>query len=240
MKISTIIPTILTNKMVLINLLDLLNKTSIIDEIILINNSEKNFDYKNNKIKLISPKKNLYVNESWNIGIKEAKNDFCMILNDDLVLNETFFSEIEKILENYKGIIGLNESSIVQPNNKLSQNKISLSELINRREYDFWGSCIILHKKDYYEIPRQFKIWFGDDYLIWKNKENNKKVFELHNANIYHIHSSSSANPKFKKLLTRDIKNFLNHNCYEKEPLCSSQERSKWKIYKLAPRAFFL
>ena len=98
-KLSVVIPTILANKKVLEKLLTTLEADIFVDEIILINNTKKTFAFKSNKIKLINPKENLFVNESWNVGIKIAKNNFCAILNDDLILSNDFFKQISAILK---------------------------------------------------------------------------------------------------------------------------------------------
>ena len=53
-------------------------------EIILIDNSLQGFEYNSDKLRIIIPNENLFVNPSWNLGVEKAKFDYVGILNDDI------------------------------------------------------------------------------------------------------------------------------------------------------------
>ena len=109
MKVSIIIPTMQKNLKIFNMLLDQLVLDDLIGEIIIIDNSTKGFDHKSEKIKVIVPKKNLYVNPAWNLGVSEAKFNYVGILNDDLIFPKNFFKKVYDFLiskENV-GYIGL-------------------------------------------------------------------------------------------------------------------------------------
>ena len=107
-KISVVIPTLQSRKEFLINLLEILNKDSAVDEIILIDNSLKGLDYSNPKLKIIIPKENLYVNPSWNYGVSQCKNDIVALINDDVVLSDNFCSKVASKMTSDMGFVGLN------------------------------------------------------------------------------------------------------------------------------------
>ena len=94
-KISIIIPTLQKNITVLTMLLNQLISDKTVEEIIVIDNSKKRLNKKSNKLKVIIPDKNLYVNPAWNLGVKLAKNEYIGILNDDLIFPNNFFKQFK-------------------------------------------------------------------------------------------------------------------------------------------------
>ena len=90
-KISVIIPTIQKTLEVLEQIIVLLSQDESVEEIILINNKIENpLDYDFPKLRIITPNENLYVNASWNLGIKESKCENFLLLNDDLLFGKNF------------------------------------------------------------------------------------------------------------------------------------------------------
>ena len=89
-KLSIIIPTMQRNTKILDMLVSQLDKNNIIDEIIIIDNSLKGYSFDSSKISVHTPISNMYVNPSWNYGVKLAKSNYIGILNDDLLLPEKF------------------------------------------------------------------------------------------------------------------------------------------------------
>lgn len=232
MGISVIIPTILSCQNILKKSLSILEHCNFVDEIILINNSTKNINWKISKLHIIHQKKNLYVNPSWNLGITLIKNDYFMLLNDDILLNETFLKQLEQLLSTgYKGLMGLDKNSIID-NPKFATNlPLSLSELHGKRDFIYWGSCIIGRKEDYYKIPNDLKIFYGDDYLIEENQKYKKQVFKIENANLLHMHSSTSGLKKFKKTKNKD--NFIFDLKYSKKNFIEKIFRKISIIFKI-------
>ena len=87
-KFSVIIPTLWKSNRIHKLLSDLI-KCQFVDEIILIDNAGKYFEYYEalDKVKLIQVKENIYVSPAWNLGIKIAKNEHIAICNDDINFN---------------------------------------------------------------------------------------------------------------------------------------------------------
>ena len=93
-KLSVIIPTLQKNKEFLDNLIKTLSIDESVAEIIVIDNSCTGYSYESEKLRVIVPKENLYVNPSWNLGVKEAKEDIIALLNDDITIPDSFCQTI--------------------------------------------------------------------------------------------------------------------------------------------------
>lgn len=208
-KITIIIPTLQKNITVLTMLLNQLISDKTVEEIIVIDNSKKGLNKKSNKLKVIIPDKNLYVNPAWNLGVKESKNQYIGIINDDLIFSENFISQILDFLiktENI-GIIGLDTIKPTNPDAFDEYPKESNLEFLKCDERCIsWGSAMVLEKSSYYEIPEEIKIWFGDDFLFEKNKEHKKINYRIKNSNIKHLHSLTSDAEEFDKIKKKDEK----------------------------------
>ena len=97
-KYSIIIPTLWKSNRIHKLLRDLI-KCQFVDEIILIDNAGKFFEYYEalDKVKLVQAGENIYVNPAWNLGIKIAKNNCVAILNDDINFNPNKISKNELV-----------------------------------------------------------------------------------------------------------------------------------------------
>lgn len=171
---SVILPTIWKSERIF-NLLDKLNKYPLIDEVILIDNSNQFIEKYNKpleKIKVITPETNLYVNPSWNLGVKEAKNDLICFLNDDIDFNFSVFDYIMSVKDQL-GLIGQHKDSYSSSIGIEDEQTFNLVETHSRE----WGwGCLVFGKKDnWIEIPDQLKIWCGDDFIF--NKTSQKKFY---------------------------------------------------------------
>ena len=111
-KVTVVIPTLQKNKIILSNLIRSLDSDEFVDEIILIDNSLQGFKGNSKKLKVIMPDKNLYVNPSWNLGVKLAKNEIIALLNDDFIIPQGFCGEVGAQITLQKGIEGMCEKCI--------------------------------------------------------------------------------------------------------------------------------
>lgn len=189
-KISVIIPTLQKNKDLLINLLHALSNDNGVDEIIVIDNSLKGIEENIKKVKLITPKKNLFVNPSWNLGVEKAKNEIIALLNDDITIPINFCSNVAEKLKENMGILGANinyvevNKDIVEPP---KDEQIFLEETKYRPHH--FGMAMFFYKTSFYKIPHDLKIFFGDDWLLFKNKQTGKKNYLISGQKIYHFSS---------------------------------------------------
>lgn len=210
-KISVVIPTLQKNILFLKNLILALEKDTNVDEIIVIDNSLKGFEVDSTKLRLITPKENIYVNPSWNLGVKEAKNNIIALLNDDITIPDNFCSRIASKLKQEMGVVGYYEDYVeITPElvEQPAESEIEFKEIFARPEQ--WGIAIFFYKSSYYEIPEDLKIHFGDDWLIHKNQEAGKQNYMIVGQKIYHF-SSMSVKSFPNKLFKEERKAYKQH-----------------------------
>jgi hypothetical protein len=131
---------------------------SLVKEILIIDNKpSKRIEFTEKKVRVIGIGKNQYVNPSWNFGVKEAKTEKVILANDDITIGniDTLFTVIDSCL--VPGMVmgmdtscyahGKKEWSLVKP---------------EKMNYGF-GVFMAIHKEDYKEVPKQFKVWYGDN-----------------------------------------------------------------------------
>lgn len=160
---SVVIPTLWKSPRIHKLLSDLIECDSV-GEIILIDNNKKFFEtYEDlDKVKLIQPEENLYVNPSWNLGIKLAQNNCVALLNDDINFNSGIFEAINDDILKQVGIIGMGQGNYEL---KDTQNEPYLQPWESGMNDGGWGCFILLHKTHWIDIPDQIKIWYGDNFI---------------------------------------------------------------------------
>lgn len=206
-KITVVIPTLQKQKEMLVNLLETLDQDSLVEEIILIDNSLKGLDYTNSKLKLINPKENMFVNPSWNLGVKEAKNSIVALLNDDIIIPADFCSRVVEKMSPNMGCVGFNIDNIQETREIKTLPEIgnlSLEETEFRGNH--WGIAIFFYKSSYDEIPNDIKIFCGDDWIFLQNELYNRRNYNITGQNIYHWGSLSSASKSLSKIGNSDRK----------------------------------
>ena len=222
-KISVIIPTIYKKPKVLYKLIETLSSDICVEEILLISNAEQIITLPNTlKLRIYKPEANLYVNASWNIGINLIKQNNFLIINDDILICEDFCKTIvnsDIFNREDTGLIGLNPMSIKQFPSDVDDLEIPVkSNPIILKYCKFldmgdWGSAFLGKKQNYYAIPQDLKIIFGDNYLAYKNLLNNKFIYSISNMKFNHIHSASSASSEFKEICKSDCINAKKYFC---------------------------
>jgi hypothetical protein len=148
-------------------------------ELIIIDNTNSDFKDRDSRITVIKVKKNIFVNPAWNIGATLTKNNYICLLNDDISLNvNCLLNNFEKLIESDPnfGMIGLYKRNFNVDDYNSDSDKLQLVELDNR-PFGF-GCMMILKKENYVMIPDIFKVFFGDDYLYFFNKDiNHRKIY---------------------------------------------------------------
>ena len=208
-KVSAIIPTLWKAKEFTDHLVDVLIEDESVGEIIIIDNAPADFSYDNEKVVILRQEENIYVNPSWNLGIEESDYDKFIILNDDIIIPYNFISQLESMLTPDKGIIGIDERGVIKIPNFDSKNitfldrKIDLKPLKKRT----WGFGITLagHRKSYYKIPENIRIWYGDDYLVQMNNEVGKVNYVIDDIPIFTKMSATSDLEEFNEIKNVDM-----------------------------------
>lgn len=153
-----------------------------IRKIFVIDNNHKNrpinYILNHEKIEIICYGKNIYVNPAWNEGYFRSKTDIICFLNDDIDVDNSIFDyivsldfkEIDIIGVHLKGSID-NYHIVDHPDKKEELIKLNLDKRhpIGGQAYAF-GVCMFIKKTSYKVIPSLYQIWYGDDYLVQRNK----------------------------------------------------------------------
>ena len=170
--ISIIIPT-LWNYKPFCNFLQYVAELSVVGEIIIIDNNNKEAPAHDvlghKKVRHCIMEKNMFVNPSWNIGARLAKNKYICLLNDDIYFNLVpVINSFKSFIESYPklGIIGFNMLSLNDKNELNDDSDIlELEDTTGMVPFAF-GCCMFLKKEDYVQIDESYKIFYGDTLLI--------------------------------------------------------------------------
>ena len=156
---TVIIPTMWRSSMT-IPLLESLNESFSVAEIIIIDNSpvdKPHFQF--NKVQILEQSENIFVNPAWNLGIQHAQHDLICICNDDVAFNPLIFRTAEEHLHD-STVIGCHEDNFQLKD--IPTPTIHPGHAIGRG----WGCILFLQKKNFTPIPKSLKIWCGDDWLV--------------------------------------------------------------------------
>ena len=175
--ISYIVPTMWKYEPFLDFISDIIEHPLIGEVIIIDNNFNERPNHSifaNNKVKLLNFGKNVFVNPSWNEGVKNSKYDKLAIANDDIIYDLRVFDKVYDYIKDENGPIGLS----VDPN--------AVNDAVIRiKEYNFsmsqlqFPQLMFMHKNFYDPVPSGLDFYFGDSFVfdnaLWKNK----KIFAI-------------------------------------------------------------
>jgi hypothetical protein len=209
-KFSVIIPTLFSCISITKHLIDSLCQDPSVSEIILIDNTNKSDNisadriFPNEKVKVYSQGKNIYVNPSWNLGVKLAKEENIALLNDDMVIPDYLFNILTQLDFKNIGILGACHPYIEEVDvfTRYAVDKVEAMPMKER----IWGYGIFMamHKSHYIPIPEDMLIWCGDDYLFHQNILAGRNNYTL----LCPIHtkmSVTSNNPIFDNIKENDV-----------------------------------
>lgn len=219
-KLSVVIPTLQKDVSTLTNLVSTLTNDEIVDEILIIDNSLKGYHFDNKKVRVITPRENLFVNPSWNLGVQEAKNEYICLANDDIKIPKNYCSMLIKQMSDKYGIIGISTEDVIDTRNSDNEVIIDISsvetEKVNNltfRPITFrphnYGTLMFFKKENYVPIPEDLKIFFGDDWIIYQAKKLGKANVIVCGAKIYHLGSMTSSS--FSGFASKEKKKYLDH-----------------------------
>lgn len=193
--ISVIIPTMWKAPHIH-HMLPLLNKHSLVTEIILVDNNiaHANVDLiqKFNKLVYLPQEQNIYVNPAWNLGAKVSKNDRLFFLNDDCLVNLDFLFDVARYVTDENGLFGFSEMSYCNiaiemftiMKNSGFGDYVTIEESSGTDDnsgmpHPAYGSAMLCHKESYQEIPEEFKIYYGDLFLYSLNRIRGKTNYVI-------------------------------------------------------------
>jgi len=227
---SIIIPTLLKDTEVLNKLLSQLNEDSTVGEIIIIDNSCSSFKTDYSKVKVHVPEQNLFVNPAWNLGIKLSSPEFKYfgILNDDIIFQKNLFVQVHEFLESAAEDVGLLGIDCIANTPKAQFDTYPENTTVKMMETSkldgFFGSAFFGDKKNYFEIPDEMKVFYGDHFLFARNIQAGHKNYKITNIGVKHLESlSSHSSPFISKMFKKDRKICIRHNGVEHQHLSLMQ-----------------
>lgn len=189
-----------------------LSRMEVVGEIILIDNSTNQTPYKLDKLHHIINGENIFVNPAWNKGVEMSKYENICLLNDDIYFDWSKLSEIEKMLDNDTGFMGMHpwnfEDELAENDiigiHKTTPYRDPRSSRGHRPEK--WGSCIFFNRENWDPIPDSLKIWAGDDWLFYRSKKRN---WCLSGIRCHGTHSKTIESFDTKSIIENDMQNML-------------------------------
>ena len=180
--ISVIIPTMFKVDRLYKTLLEL-SDCEEVGEIILIDNSDNLTPLNIPKLIHICEGKNTYVNPAWNKAAKIAKFDKLCFMNDDLWFDFSYLKQISNYITEDVRMIGMAPFyEQLSYNYKMPGEKFNVipieahpSDWLVHRP-DAFACCFFIHKNNYVEIPDELKIWCGDDWLFYQDRNANRLI----------------------------------------------------------------
>ena len=207
-KVSAIIPTLWKAKEFTDHLVDVLVEDESVGEIIIIDNAPTDFCYTDEKVCTLKQSENLYVNPSWNLGVEESDYDKFIILNDDIIIPYNFVYELESLLTEERGVVGIDYKAVIATDGFIDENITFLDRKITLKSIRIrdWGFGIVIagHKESYHKIPENIRIWHGDDYLVQLNNEGTKTSYVIDNVPIFTKMSATSDLAEFEEIKNID------------------------------------
>jgi hypothetical protein len=201
---SVVIPTMWRSTRIL-GMLHRLYTSDYVDEIIIVDNDkDSRFSFDNKKVRLLEQDENIFVNPAWNLGVKEAKNESICILNDDVTFDvEEVFSAAARVLSDHpSSCLGVHPLSYKEYNDSI---KVAEGSAIG----EGWGCCIFLKKDNWVDIPDQFKIWFGDNWIVNNHDKCFSAVFRISTEM-----STTSDSDELSDVIKKDIEEWSGSNAY--------------------------
>ena len=165
---------------------------ALVYEVILINNNKSNEpewvkQYKSNpKLVWIEPEYNLFVNPSWNMGVSIAKTDRICFCSDDVGFDVSIFDQIDPWVTPANGLFGQTMDNTYNTGmihyRKITLIKHEAVELPLRMKYlIMYGTLMFIHKWNFKPIPDEFKIFYGDVYMLCYCHTINKPCYTVSN-----------------------------------------------------------
>ena len=159
-------------------------------------------------IEYIKTIKNIGYGRANNLGVKNAKTPYIMIINPDVVIDSDSIGLLYEKYLSYKNV-GLVAPSLYDTNNKrrtngsisrLKKNKSKNLNVQNLAEgdtcYDFVVGCSLFMSRDFFNkiggFDKDFFMYFEDNEICDKIYRNNKYILEIPDSKMVHREGLSS------------------------------------------------
>lgn len=157
----------------------------LINDIIIINNDvEKtpNWDLlKNDKVRILNQKKNIYVNKAFNIGVELSKNKKLCFANDDIEFDMRLMNKLYPRIIRENGVHGIITGEAKFGHPPTTDGAINFLEWKPGLIIHGFGQIMIMHKDNWIPIIDDLNLYFGDDYIFHMNLMKGVKNYMIYN-----------------------------------------------------------
>lgn len=181
---TVVIPTMWRYEPFIKFLTDLLDH-ELINEVIIINNDKSKTPElpTSDKLRLIDNDRNIYVNPSWNLGVRLSKTENVIITNDDLVFDLRVLKKVNELNDPNFGLACLCPGEPYYKQPPFKDGTIDVVKWTGWNLFGF-GQLMFIKKSQHVNIPYQLLIYYGDDWILNNAMDNFRNIYAI--TNILH------------------------------------------------------
>lgn len=235
MKFSIVVPTMWMANKFFLPMLEALLKCNVVGEIIIIDNNSKDRpeddSLKHEKVKILDYGRNLYYNQSMNVGAKESQYELLALINDDIIFDPIALKVMAHMFTQkpeLKETIGM---IYAHPGffNRYKEQKELLKDLKLvecTQTLDGFGCCMIMLKEHYNPIPQELVQHFGDVWYHQTNLKAKRKNFWMYNwVIITRMRATTEKVPEVRNIINNDWD--IVHKVFEKYDIQLEQSKTR-------------
>lgn len=206
--VTVIIPTLgLSDIQHLSTTLNSLDNSNDVSKIVVIDNSGTSqfskVQFSSDKLDLVSPGKNIFVNPAWNLGVEKCDTKYFLILNDDILLNTSIIEKCLRVFSETSDTGVLTVKTITEAS---IDKFLEIMKIEDAKDLEYtcdipgkrMGWFIFAKKENWVKIPSSLNIFFGDDFIYQMyEKKCLKNRYIVSGALISHIQGSTTLNEGF-------------------------------------------
>ena len=167
-KVTVIIPTLMRSFTFDV-LLEMLERSPSVKEVIVIDNSPgKSFDHITTKIKAIQEPVDMFVNPAWNEGVRRCHTDYYLLMNDDVICDDNPIRLCAEMLEDDSVDVVISrtqEDSIGEYMGRFVSDDVEFIK--SPFDKQLLSGCFIMgRKQDWVPIPETIKVFYGDNWIF--------------------------------------------------------------------------
>lgn len=152
-------------------LLELYSAHPLVDEVLVVNNSNHPLAHYPAKVREVYRGPNLYVNPAWNLGASAARSEYLLVSNDDLLFDPGLINFVAGVVTREDvGIVGPHVSALTGKRRRQVRARMAGQPLRG------FGTLMFMKQRDYQVIPAEMRILGGDDWLFWNQAHPNMEI----------------------------------------------------------------
>lgn len=196
LEFSFVIPT-LQRSPLLAPLLERLSASPHVAQVVVVDNTGGGFSSELQKVEVLSPGRNIFVNPAWNLGVRESDSPLVALCNDDVLFDvDHVLRSVRLRLEKGAGVIGPSPACF----DSTPQRRALAFRPTYELSYGF-GTLMMFDRESWVPLPEHIRIWFGDAYLFQSQQRRN---YIFHGTHIETPMSVTSSSPEFLQVIHAD------------------------------------